>query len=369
MGAIAPALLVWQKKFGRHGLAWQNTRDPYRVWLSEIMLQQTQVGAVMGYYERFLNALPTVQDLAQANPDAVMALWAGLGYYSRARNLHACAKTIMAQWQGEFPRRAQQLAELPGIGRSTAAAIAAFCFGEPAPILDGNVKRVFARVFLVPGWPGNAGVQAQLWRHAEQQMAGLVNHVKPEHLHQSLITYTQGLMDLGATVCTRSKPRCGQCPLQNQCAAFAQGKQAEVPASKPKKPLPTRFVVHWLITNKPDKPQRWLLQRQPSPGIWAGLWCGVQQPYEASAHPLPNEVLTQLAGQRGLVVQAVLPQVKHDFTHYRLMLLPVIASPAQSQMLHEPEPDAHWVEQAQLAALGLPAPIKKLFVQQGWLSS
>ena len=226
---FADRLVAWQKAAGRHDLPWQKTRDPYRIWLSEIMLQQTQVATVIPYFQRFLARFPTLQALAEASPDVVSAHWAGLGYYARARNLHRCARQIVAVHAGKFPESTAELTALPGIGRSTAAAIAVFAFGRRAAILDGNVKRILCRCFGIAGNPGQAAVDRELW--------ALTERLLPEGDCEA---YTQGLMDLGATVCTRSRPRCGDCPLGESCRARLEGRQSELPTARPRVKLPER---------------------------------------------------------------------------------------------------------------------------------
>jgi A/G-specific adenine glycosylase len=244
---IASRLVAWQRKHGRHGLPWQHTRDPYRVWLSEIMLQQTQVTAVLDYYQRFLSQFPTVKALAEAPADQVMTQWAGLGYYARARNLHACAKQVMSTWNGKFPPDASGLATLPGIGPSTAAAIAAFCYGERAAILDGNVKRVLARLFAIEGDPTSRPTELQLWSLARD----LVPTARACAADPDLMSaYTQGLMDLGATVCTRGRPKCEACPLKKDCLALLQGRCDELPWPRTRKVLPERSTA-MLIAHRP----------------------------------------------------------------------------------------------------------------------
>ena len=231
-------LIGWQKVHGRHTLPWQNTRDAYLVWLSEIMLQQTQVSAVLGYYARFLERFPTLRDLAAAPVEDVMAQWSGLGYYTRARNLHKCAQRVVAEYDGVFPSDPLLLAELPGIGRSTAAAIAAFSAGRRAAIMDGNVKRVFARVFGIDTYPGEKKTEEAMWRRAEALL--------PE---EGIESYTQGLMDMGATLCTRSSPSCERCPMQARCVAFNTGRTKDLPVRKPKKATPEKHTVMLAITD------------------------------------------------------------------------------------------------------------------------
>ena len=234
--AFAPALIAWQKKHGRHDLPWQNTRDAYAVWLSEIMLQQTQVSAVIPYYRRFLERFPTIAALAAAPADDVLALWSGLGYYSRARNLHRAAQQVVAEHGGHFPQSQEAVMALPGIGRSTAAAILVFAFGKRGAILDGNVKRVLARVRGITGYPGDSAVAAKLWEEAERLLP-----------KTGLRAYTQGLMDLGATVCARRNPRCTECPAQALCIAHRGGRTAELPTPKPRKALPQRRTLMLIL--------------------------------------------------------------------------------------------------------------------------
>ncbi|MEO7056277.1 MAG: A/G-specific adenine glycosylase, partial [Caldimonas sp.] len=255
--SFADQVAAWQKSHGRSTLPWQNTRDPYRVWLSEVMLQQTQVATVLGYYERFVVRFPDVAALANAGLDDVLALWSGLGYYGRARNLHRCAQAVVADHGGEFPRSAAELEALPGIGRSTAAAIAAFCFGERVAILDGNVKRVLTRVLAFDGDLAEARSERALWDCATDLL--------PE---RDVEAYTQGLMDLGATVCLSRTPRCLLCPVRSQCRAAATGSQRLFPVKSRRLKRSRRESV-WLELRWRDRV--WLVQRQ-SPGVWAGLW-------------------------------------------------------------------------------------------------
>src|ERR1700682_5011018 len=254
--AFSEKLIAWQRRHGRHDLPWQGTRDPYRIWLSEVMLQQTQVATVVPYYERFIARYPGFSELARASEDEVLKLWSGLGYYARGRNLLLAARAVAAR--GEFPRTADEIAELPGVGRSTAAAIAAFAFGERAAILDGNVKRVLARCFGIEGWPGEAAVGRALWSVAERLLP-----------KRGLEAYTQALMDLGATVCTSRQPKCDACPVRSICTARKQGRVADIPARRPRRVLPRRSVT-WLVLRHEGGV---LVERRPAPGIWGGLWC------------------------------------------------------------------------------------------------
>ncbi|MEY4591322.1 MAG: A/G-specific adenine glycosylase, partial [Pseudomonadota bacterium] len=260
MLSFAKRLIEWQLENGRHHLPWQ-VADPYRIWLSEIMLQQTQVSTVIPYFQRFIERFPDVVSLAEAPQGDVLEAWAGLGYYARARNLHRCAQTIASQFSGNFPDNATTLATLPGIGRSTAAAIAAFGFGERAAILDGNVRRVLCRHFAVEGFPGEAAVQARLWDIAEAELP----------LAKDITAYTQGLMDLGSMVCTRRRPKCGDCPLNTTCLANRQGQTGMLPTPKPRKTIPQREVAFLLLLHSEEGAQHWLLERRPQQGIWGGL--------------------------------------------------------------------------------------------------
>jgi A/G-specific adenine glycosylase len=346
--SFSQAVIDWQMAHGRHQLPWQNTRDAYRIWLSEIMLQQTQVTAVLGYYARFLTRFPTLADLAEAPVEDVMAHWSGLGYYTRARNLHACARQVMVQYGGQFPADPTLLAQLPGIGRSTAAAIAAFASGARAAILDGNVKRVFARVFGIDAYPGEKRVEEALWRRAEALL--------PE---QGIEPYTQGLMDLGATLCTRGKPDCERCPLQGRCVAHASGRTAELPVRKPKKATPEKRARMLLVIDRDDV----LLEQRAATGIWGGL---LSLP-EVDGHvALEREsedetALHAAASVFGEVeeVRALQPLV-HVFTHYKLHILPYqVALSARSAT-----PANHvWCKLAEIGEAALPAPVKKLLTE------
>ena len=350
---IAPRLIAWQRVHGRHGLPWQQTRDPYRVWLSEIMLQQTQVAAVIEYYARFLKAFPTVKKLAQAKAPQVMAQWAGLGYYARARKLHACAQRVVNDWGGSFPTTAQELVTLPGIGPSTAAAIAAFCFGERAAILDGNVKRVFARHGGIEGDPSTRAVEQRLWDMAREQLPSARACNEDAN---AMATYTQGLMDLGATLCTRNRPRCQDCPIHSDCTARKEGRTDELPFARTRKTLPERSVAIMLA----HRPGHILLEQRPATGIWGGLWSLPEFSADVSS--------TDFCASLGLHVTEIerLPAFLHVFTHYRLTIAPVIArtselkSSAAEQSFSKPT--LHWTKISALHSKGLPAPIRKLLL-------
>jgi len=339
---FAPRLIAWQREHGRHALPWQNTRDPYRVWLSEIMLQQTQVATVLAYYERFLQRFPDVAALAAATVDEVFALWSGLGYYSRARNLHRCAQAVVEQHGGRFPTRSDALMTLPGIGRSTAAAIAAFCFGERVAILDGNVKRVLTRVLAFDGDLAQVRHERALWERATQLL--------PAH---GIETYTQGLMDLGATLCTQRAPACPACPVRTLCAAAHAGTSQRYPVKTRKLKRGKREHV-WLWLQWRD--QHWLTQR-PDAGVWAGLWSlpefDSMAAFDAASRDWPG------AG-------AALPSFTHVLTHldWRLHPLQWTVPPrtprARVDAVTAALPAGRWFTLVDALAAGLPAPLRKL---------
>ncbi len=345
---FAHRIVAWQAAHGRHGLPWQGTRDPYRIWLSEIMLQQTQVATVIPYYQRFLARFPDVAALAAATQEDVMPYWAGLGYYARARNLHRCAQAVVRDWQGHFPRAPQDIATLPGIGRSTAAAISAFAHDTRAAILDGNVKRVLARHFGIAGDPMKRETERLMWELADSLLPGSGGH------DAAMPAYTQGQMDLGATVCTRGKPACGRCPLAQTCVALRDGRQAELPTPKARKAVPQRETRMLML----ECDGQLLMQRRPETGIWGGLWS------------LPEFDGAPLAAARALGAepsgaQALAP-FEHVFTHFRLHISPWHVS---ADRLSPRETDARhqWTPIAALDALALPAPVLKLL--QGYYRS
>lgn len=343
---FSAAVIGWQKQHGRHTLPWQNTRDAYRIWLSEIMLQQTQVTAVIPYYQKFLQCFPTVESLAAAAPEAVMSHWSGLGYYTRARNLHRCAQRVTQEYGGHFPDDPALLAELPGIGRSTAAAIAAFAYGRRAAILDGNVKRVFARVFGVEGFPGAKPVEDMLWRRAVALLPSA-----------DIAAYTQGLMDLGAILCVRGRPACGRCPLAPRCVAFATNRTAELPARKPKKAVPEKETVMLLISENGQV----LLQQRPDSGIWGGLLSLPELPVNRNAEELGLAVEKATASFGTIAACRRLPAFSHVFTHFRLHVSPYQVVLKQ-RLLQVAEPAYVWYPIAGLPDAPLPAPVKKLLL-------
>ena len=336
-----PAALVvrWQRAHGRNDLPWQGTQDPYRVWLSEIMLQQTQVATVRDYYARFLQRFPDVRALAAAHLDEVLGLWSGLGYYSRARHLHACAQRVMREHGGAFPRSASVLQELPGIGRSTAAAIASICFGERVAILDGNVRRVLTRLLGFGLDLASSAHERALWVRATELLP-------TRDLARAMPRYTQGVMDLGATVCTARSPRCDECPLAAQCVAFSEGAPERYPVKTRK--LKRTSESLWLLWAQTQDGAVWLSQR-PTPGVWAGLYC---LPLFDSRAALEAAVP---ARQRAALEDR--PMFKHVLTHKDLHLHPVcVQLPGRSRPLG----DGAWVSAAQWPKRGLPAPVRKL---------
>ena len=339
---FATRVIQWQKQHGRHHLPWQNTRDPYAIWVSEIMLQQTQVSAVIGYYQRFIQRFPSIASLADAEQEEVMQFWSGLGYYSRARNLHAAARQIMHEHNGRFPQAIDAALALPGIGRSTAAAIAAFAFGQRRAILDGNVKRVLARFFGIEGWPGLPSIEKQIWQLAENLLP-----------QQDVEAYTQGLMDLGATLCTRGKPRCVQCPLQDDCVALREDRAHLLPTPKVRKPLPQRETVMLLLLSGNEV----LLQKRPPTGIWGGLW---SLPEIGLEDDLQESVQNRF-GLRTEVLPA-LPLLMHTFTHFTLHIKPqpLLVTRHSTQAA---KPGLIWLDIEDAAGAALPAPIKKLLLQ------
>ena len=348
---FAPQLVAWQAEHGRHQLPWQANKDPYRVWLSEVMLQQTQVATVLGYFARFTQKFPTVVDLAHASLDEVMGLWSGLGYYSRARNLHHCAQTVTNDWAGQFPDNSTQLQTLPGIGRSTAAAIAATCFGERVSILDGNAKRVVARYLGFEGNIAQPAMEKQLWAQAAHLLPAPGANCKT-----LMPAYTQGLMDLGAQICTPRKPACDQCPVQAGCSAKALNRQHELPLKQ--KSLKRTHVSHhllWLRRGYVGEAglDETLWVRRPQKGIWAGLLCLPAFDSESELRQFLPEPLQQL-------VQAG-PVVSHALTHkdLRLHFYTIDVSAQRATTISLP-PNCQWLRQIEWQAQGIPAPIRRL---------
>jgi A/G-specific adenine glycosylase len=338
---ISTRVLEWFERHGRTDLPWQVNPTPYRVWVSEIMLQQTQVATVIPYYERFMARFPDVLALAGADQDQVLHHWSGLGYYARARNLHAAAQVIRDRHEGRFPEDLEALLALPGIGRSSAGAILALAAGQRHPILDGNVKRVLARYHAFEGWPGQAAMQRTLWTLAEQHTP-----------YKQVAAYTQAMMDLGATVCTRTSPSCGLCPLQVNCRARASGRQGDYPSPRPRKPLPLRKTRMLLLRNAAGEV---LLERRPPAGIWGGLW--------SFPELAPDEVQESGCLERlGCHVQLVdeWGAIRHTFSHFRLQITPVLAIIDEHPDAVMEGGDRLWYKPDSPDELGFAAPVERL---------
>jgi A/G-specific adenine glycosylase len=337
--AFRKRVLQWFKKHGRTNLPWQKNNDPYRIWLSEIMLQQTQVSTVIDYFQRFVTQFPTVKSLAEAPEDAVLALWSGLGYYQRARNLHRCAQIIMTKFLGHFPSSVDALQTLPGIGRSTAGAIAAFSFEQRAAILDGNVKRVLSRFAGIAGWPGETKVHQTLWELAEQYTP-----------HQHIAQYTQAMMDLGATLCVRSKPHCTACPLQSACFAYQQHAIAEYPGKRPTKIIPLKHET-WLILM--DAEQRIIMQKRPPTGVWGSLW--VFPTFKGTS--LKTWCRTHLSCE--ILTKERWPTFRHTFSHFQLDITPIFATIAHTVGAVMETSSQHCYNLDAALLLGVPSPVKQ----------
>lgn len=340
---FSAAVLDWFDQYGRKHLPWQQDITPYRVWLSEIMLQQTQVTTVIPYFERFTQRFPSVADLAAAPVDDVLHLWTGLGYYARARNLHRCAQQVVSDFAGEFPATVDELASLPGIGESTAGAIVSIAFGKTATILDGNVKRVLARYHAIEGWPGQSGPLKALWQVARQ-------HTPTERCNH----YTQAMMDVGATVCTRTKPQCESCPLGDGCVARATGTQLQYPGKKPKKDKPVK-ATYLLMLRAPSGDL--LLQQRPPQGIWGGLWSFPELALEQSVAQYCHEHY----GPTGEI--EYWDSYRHTFSHYYLDITPVLIQlPEPATGVMAPG-KALWYNVSEPPNVGLAAPVKRLLEQ------
>ncbi|MHB1676159.1 MAG: A/G-specific adenine glycosylase [Sulfuriferula sp.] len=344
MSDFALRIIDWQRQNGRHDLPWQRSRDPYRVWLSEIMLQQTQVATVIPYFERFVARFADLPSLAAANLEEVLAYWSGLGYYSRARNLHAAAQRVMLDFGGVFPVRPEDMISLPGIGRSTAAAIAAFCYGARAAILDGNVKRVLARYFGIQGFPGERVTEARLWVLAESLLP-----------LSELDIYTQAQMDMGALLCTRSRPRCGQCPVANSCVALATQQVAQLPTPKPKSKLAMPHkIAQFVILHHGGR--IWLEQRPPA-GIWGGLWSFPELPATADVAAVCRD-----SWGLNVISVRVCPRFKHVFSHFGLTIAPHWVEVAELP-LRVAEQGGWWAHRAEALAAAIPTPVRKVLTQ------
>lgn len=339
---FAERLLEWFDHSGRHDLPWQHPKSAYRVWVSEIMLQQTQVQTVIPYFIRFMESFPSVQSLAEASQDEVLAHWSGLGYYARGRNLHKAAQMIMSDFKGEFPQSYDDIVALPGVGRSTASAILSIAFQKKHAILDGNVKRVLSRYDAVEKWPGERQTEARLWHRAEALMQT-----------DRVGDYTQAIMDLGATVCRRSRPLCDACPLRETCKAKALDRVADFPVAKPKTSKPTKHAVFLLALN--DQ-QQVFVQKRPQKGIWGGLWSLPQFEDEQQLKVILDQ--HSAGGISEMARLEAMPTIKHSFTHYHLMMQPKLLMVGSQWTLA-----GRWVSLQQALEMGLPAPIRQLIEQ------
>ena len=353
MHSFASRLIAWQRTHGRHDLPWQGA-NAYHVWLSEIMLQQTQVATVIPYYQRFTASFPTIDALAAATEEQVLAHWSGLGYYARGRNLHKAARIIVEKHHGEFPREFEQILELPGIGRSTAAAICALAYHERRAILDGNVKRVLARYCGIAGSPGEKAVEAQLWQQAD---ALLPQSPRPagERVRErggfenGIASYIQAQMDLGATLCTRSKPKCGECPVQSDCVAFQSGRVSELPTPRSRKAVPEKNATFLLLMHGNDI----LLEKRPGSGIWGGMWCPPQFDDEAAAKDwFVRNGMEASHGER-------LATFTHTFTHFKLHITPLKIQLARKS-LRAAQPGSVWLEVGEALRAAIPTPVRMM---------
>jgi len=353
-GSFAIRIVKWQKKHGRHDLPWL-AKDAYHVWISEVMLQQTQVATVIPYYQQFISSFPNLGTLAAATEEQVLAHWSGLGYYTRGRNLLHAAKVIKEKYGGDFPRDQERLVELPGIGRSTAAAICALAFHQRKAILDGNVKRLLARYCGISGHPSSGSVEKLLWQQAEALL--------PE---RDIAIYIQAQMDLGATICTRNKPKCDACPVHDDCVAFQNGCVNELPTSRPRKALPERNVSFLLLMHGNDI----LLEKRSNIGIWGGLWCMPQFESKAAIiewciqHGVDAGNIAYLSekkgGSKGLIDRFIsLPTFTHNFTHFKLHISPeMIRIKSKPQRIEQA--GKVWLDAEQALLAAIPAPVRRL---------
>ncbi|HZE44440.1 MAG TPA: A/G-specific adenine glycosylase [Steroidobacteraceae bacterium] len=341
--AFARRLLDWFALHGRQGLPWQRNATPYRVWVSEVMLQQTQVATVIPYYARFMARFPDVASLAAAPLDEVLHVWTGLGYYARARNLQACAQVVVAQYGGEFPQALQAMMDLPGIGRSTAGAILALSGGQRQPILDGNAKRVLARFFGIAGDPTSAAVLAALWAQADACTPA-----------EAVAAYTQAIMDLGATVCTRSNPVCSVCPMNVECIAALEGRQTQLPGSKQKRVRPSREATILIAQIQHNGSTAVLVERRPPSGVWGGLWSPPQFASESDALAWCRQEFGDTPDSQPL------PPIDHAFTHFDLRLHPLRVRCARTTTVRDAGTH-RWYPLEAPPRIGLPQPIRRLF--------
>ena len=341
MTELAASLLPWFEQHGRHDLPWQQDVSPYRVWISEIMLQQTQVKTVIPYFIRFMGHFPGVDALAEASLDKVLHLWTGLGYYARARNMHRAAQVVVRDFAGRFPADLDTLMALPGIGRSTAGAILALSLDQPCPILDGNVKRVLTRFYGIHGWPGDRQVENRLWQLSERETP-----------RRETAAYTQAIMDLGATICSRSRPRCVECPLTSNCYAFRHGEQDRLPTGKIKKPIPVRQAIFALLENEQGEI---LLEKRPPTGVWGGLWSFPE--YKSD-----KELSAWIKTRCSLVSEelATLPEIRHTFSHFHLDITPVKGIIRDKADTIRDNGEYLWYSPEQGQEIGMAAPVKEL---------
>ncbi len=340
MESFSQRLLAWFDDHGRHDLPWQQQTTPYRVWVSEVMLQQTQVATVIPYYQRFMERFANVQALAEGDEDEVLALWSGLGYYSRARNLHRAARLILDQHGGQFPEVFDEVVALPGIGSSTAGAILSIATGQHHPILDGNVKRVLSRFHAVEGWPGKREVEQRLWALASEHTP-----------QQRTADYTQAIMDLGATLCSRSRPACDNCPMRRDCEAHAQGRVGDFPGKKPRRALPTREVIMPVVLNGQGEV---LLEKRPPSGIWGGLWSLPECDDEADFAQWCESLDVDVDSTKALTA------FKHTFSHYHLMIQPQRCEVVEEGNRVADDGAMKWQLLSGLEQLGLPAPVRRI---------
>ena len=346
MPSFSFRLIAWQRQHGRHDLPWQSA-NAYRVWLSEVMLQQTQVATVIPYYQRFIASFPDIATLASASEEQVLAHWSGLGYYARGRNLHRAAQIIVENYNGEFPHQFELILELPGIGRSTAAAICALAFHERRAILDGNVKRVLARYCGISGSPGEKAVEAHLWKQAEALLP--LPSGEGWGGGSAIATYTQALMDLGATLCTRSKPKCDECPVRSDCVAFRSGRVSDLPTPRSRKAVPERHAIFLVLIHGNDI----LLEKRPGSGIWGGLWCLPQfDDEEAAKNWYVQNGMNASHGAR-------LETFTHTFTHFKLHITPLKIQLA-CKPLRAAQPGSLWLDVEEALRAAIPAPVRSL---------
>ena len=352
MNSFASRLIIWQKQHGRHDLPWQ-AAEPYRVWLSEIMLQQTQVATVIPYYQRFIATFPTIAALAAASEEQVLSHWSGLGYYARGRNLHRAAKIIMEKYHGEFPRQFDQILDLPGIGRSTAAAISALAYHERRAILDGNVKRVVSRYCGIEGWTGKKQVEERLWLQSEALLPSPTQGGRDGErgsIENGIATYIQALMDMGATVCTRSRPKCAACPVRADCVALQSGRVNELPMPRPRKAVPEKKATFLLLMHGSDI----LLEKRPGSGIWGGLWCPPQ------LENGQDGVLDYMQRNGVEVSERInLAEFTHPFTHFKLHITPVLLHVAHKPQRMQ-QPGSVWLDVEESLQAAIPAPVREL---------